>query len=240
MSSSRSSLSLSLRFLAICALTGCRAEATSDDVGGSTASPRPAADSRATVVFLGNSLTAGLGVSPLEAFPALVQVKIDGAGLPFRVINAGISGETTVGGLSRIDWVLEHSPSVLVLALGANDALRGTPPDTIRSNLQRIIDRTRERFPDAVVVIAGMLAPPNMGETYTAAFRSVFTNLAVENGAPLVPFLLEGVAADPSLNQPDGIHPTAKGHEIIADTVWDELRGVLEGLAAQDIRVGAQ
>lgn len=195
--------------------------------------PEPAAaDPRPTVVFLGNSLTAGLGVDPQEAFPARVQVKIDDAGLAFRVINAGVSGETTAGGVGRIDWVLDQSPRVLVLALGANDALRGAPPETVRANLQEIIDRTRSRVPGATIVIAGMLAPPNLGPTYTREFQSVFPALATVNGLPLIPFLLEGVAADRSLNQADGIHPTAEGHEVIAATVWDVLAGVLAGVLA--------
>jgi len=186
------------------------------------------ADSRSTVVFLGNSLTAGLGVDPREAFPARVQVKIDDAGLAFRVINAGVSGETTSGGLRRLDWILDQSPDVLVVALGANDALRGAPPATVRANLQQIIDRTRARLPDAAIVIVGMLAPPNLGPTYTHEFEDVFPALAEANNLPLVPFLLEGVAADRELNQADGMHPTAAGHEILAETVWKVLEPVLE------------
>ncbi len=183
------------------------------------------------MLFLGNSLTAGLGVDPGDAYPARIQSRIDSAGLPFRVVNAGLSGETTSGGLRRIEWLLEREIHILVLALGANDALRGVPPDSMRRNLQAIIDRTRDRYPYSGIVIAGMQAPPNLGQTYTRAFREVFPALARANDAALIPFLLEGVAAEPELNQSDGIHPTAEGHEIMAETVWGVLERVLNSIA---------
>jgi len=187
----------------------------------------PEPDSRSTVVFLGNSLTAGLGVDPREAFPARIQVKIDDARLSFRVINAGVSGETTAGGLRRLDWILDQAPQVVVIALGANDALRGAPPAAVRTNLQQMIDRTRARLPKTSIVIVGMLAPPNLGPTYTREFQDVFPALAEANDLPFIPFLLEGVAANPELNQTDGMHPTAAGHEILAETVWKVLEPVL-------------
>jgi len=179
------------------------------------------------VLFLGTSLTAGLGLSESEAYPALVQRKVDSAGLRFRVVNAGESGGTSAGGLRRIDWLLRQPVRVLVLELGANDALRGQDLDATRRNLQEIIDRTRMAYPEADIVIAGMQAPPNLGDRYTAEFRAMFPDLARRTRAALIPFLLEGVAAVPSLNQGDGIHPTAEGQRIMADNVWKVLEPVL-------------
>lgn len=183
------------------------------------------------VLFLGTSLTAGLGLSESEAFPALIQRKIDSAGLRFWVINAGESGGTSAGGLRRIDWLLRQPVRVLVLELGANDALRGQDLDATRRDLQEIINRTRTAYPDAEVVIAGMQAPPNLGDRYTAEFRAMFPDLARRNRAGLIPFLLEGVAAVPSLNQADGMHPTAEGQSIMAENVWTVLEPVLRRAA---------
>lgn len=179
------------------------------------------------VVFLGTSLTAGLGVEPEQAYPALIQRKIDSAGLRFRVVNAGVSGETAAGGLARIDWLLGQPVGVLVLELGANDALRGQNLDSTRRHLQTIIDRTRAAHPDAAIVITGMQAPPNLGAGYTRQFREMFPALARANRARLIPFLLDGVAGVPRLNQADGIHPTAAGHEIMAETVWRGVEPIL-------------
>lgn len=179
------------------------------------------------VLFLGTSLTAGYGVGESAAFPALIQTKLDSAGLPYRVVNAGISGETSAGGLRRLDWSLQEPIAVLVLELGANDGLRGVPVDQLRANLEAIIRRTRERYPGAAIVIAGMEAPPNRGDAYTARFRRVYRDLARDHDAALVPFLLEGVAGNPSLNLEDGIHPTAAGHEVMAENIWIVLEGVL-------------
>jgi acyl-CoA thioesterase-1 len=185
------------------------------------------------VLFLGTSLTAGLGLSEAEAYPALVQQKIDSAGLAFRVVNAGESGGTSAGGLRRIDWLLRQPVEVLVLELGANDALRGQDLDATRRDLQQIIDRTRAAHPGVGIVIAGMQAPPNLGDRYTAEFRAIYPDLASRNGAALIPFLLEGVAAVPSLNQADGIHPTAEGHRVMADHVWKVLEPVLQSSRAR-------
>ena len=193
--------------------------------------PPPSEDPRPAVLFLGNSLTAGLGVDRAEAFPSLIQSKIDQDGLGLRVINAGVSGETTGGGLSRLDWLLENDIVALVLELGANDGLRGAPPEAVEENLQAIIDRARARHPRLPIVLAGMQAPPNMGRVYADAFRDLFPRLAERNSAALIPFLLDGVAADRHLNQADGIHPTAEGHTILAETVWETLEPVLEGLS---------
>ncbi|MGD8868565.1 MAG: arylesterase [Gemmatimonadales bacterium] len=183
--------------------------------------------SRPVVLFLGTSLTAGLGLPAEQAYPALVQAKIDSAGLGFRVVNAGVSGETSAGGLRRIDWLLGQPVAVLVLELGANDMLRGQDIAAMRANLQEIIDRTRAAHPNVRIVIAGMRAAPNLGETYGREFESVFSDLAEANQAALIPFLLDGVAAVPELNQPDGNHPTAEGHEIVARNVWRVLEPVL-------------
>lgn len=186
---------------------------------------------RPVVLFLGTSLTAGYGLDVEQAYPALVQEKIDRAGLGFRVVNAGVSGETSAGGLRRIDWLLREPVAVLVLELGANDGLRGLDPDAMRQNLREIIARTKRANPEVRIVIAGMEAPPNMGQRYTEAFRSVFPELAREQRAALIPFLLDGVAGRRRYNQVDGIHPTAEGHEKIADNVWDVLERVLRSAA---------
>ena len=183
------------------------------------------------VLFLGTSLTAGYGLELEQAYPALLQQRIDAAGLPFRVVNAGESGRTSAGGLARIDWLLREPVAVLVLELGANDGLRGLDPEVLRRNLQEIIDRTRAAHPAVQIILAGMEAPPNLGDRYTEAFRSVFPEVAERNGAVLIPFLLEGVAAVPELNQADGIHPTAEGQHRVADTVWRVLEPVLRSLA---------
>jgi acyl-CoA thioesterase-1 len=180
------------------------------------------------VLFVGTSLTAGYGVGAHLAFPALIQARIDSAGLPFRVVNAGISGETSAGGLSRIDWALQLPVDILVLELGANDALRGLDPAAMQRNLDRIIQRTRARYPDSKIVIAGMQAPPNLGSAYTTRFRRVFRELADEHDAVLIPFILEGVGGKAALNQEDGIHPTPAGHRIMANTVWEYLRPLLQ------------
>jgi acyl-CoA thioesterase-1 len=194
----------------------------------------PAPDARPVVLCFGTSLTAGAGLSPEEAFPALLQHKADSAGLGFRVVNAGVSGETSAAGLRRIDWLLQQPVGVLLLELGANDALRGQDLADAKRNLQEIIDRTRARFPGVRVVVAGMEAPPNLGRRYTREFRDVFVELARENRAVLIPFLLEGVAGHAELNQGDGIHPTAAGARIVADRVWMVLEPVLRAVGRND------
>jgi len=180
-----------------------------------------------TIVFFGNSLTAGYGVSPSEAFPAIIQKKIDSLGLPYQVINAGVSGETSSGGKTRIEWILREPVDIFVLELGANDGLRGTPLSETKKNLQDIIDSVRTKYPDTKLVFAGMEIPPNMGQAYTTEFRNIYTDLASKNKMTLIPFLLEGVGGEPELNQADGIHPTAKGHLIVAENVWKQLEKLL-------------
>jgi acyl-CoA thioesterase-1 len=186
-----------------------------------------AADERPVVLFLGDSLTAGYGLPAEEAFPALVQARIDATGLAYRVVNAGVSGDTSAGGLRRIDWLLKLPIAVLVLELGGNDMLRGLDARALAANLQAIVDRTRSAHPSARIVVAGMRAAPNLGPRYVGAFEAVFPELARASDALLIPFLLDGVAGEPALNQPDGIHPTAEGHRQIAETVWRELEPVL-------------
>jgi acyl-CoA thioesterase-1 len=182
-----------------------------------------------TVLFFGDSLTAGYGLEDpsTQAFPALIQKKLDDAGLPWRVVNAGLSGETSAGGLRRVDWILRQRVEVFVLELGGNDGLRGLPPETTRANLQAIIDRVREKSPATKIVLAGIAAPPNMGADFTRAFAAIFPELTEKNGVTLIPFLLEGVGGRPELNQPDGMHPNVQGHAIVAETVWKVLQPLL-------------
>jgi acyl-CoA thioesterase I len=185
-----------------------------------------------TILVLGDSIAAGYGLDPDEAFPAVLEVKIQKAGLDYKVINAGLTGDTSAGGLRRINWLLRQPIDLLLLELGGNDGLRGISPDETLRNLGQIIVKVREKNPAARIVIAGMQMPNNMGEEYTSRFRSIFPTLAKEHKATLIPFLLEGVGAKPELNQPDRIHPTAEGHRMIAETVWKFVRPLVEALAA--------
>jgi acyl-CoA thioesterase-1 len=182
------------------------------------------------ILFLGDSITAGYGLDPSEAFPALIQEKIDAKRWHFKVINAGQSGDTSAGGLSRMDWLLRNRVDVLVLELGANDGLRGLPAETTKKNLQAIIDRTKQKYPQAKIILAGMKVPPNMGRDYAKRFEAIFTELAKKNKTALIPFVLQGVGGVRELNLPDGMHPTAKGHEIVAANVWKVLEPVLRSL----------
>ena len=185
-----------------------------------------AADPR-TIVFFGDSLTAGYGVDPAEAFPALIQKKLDEAGRPWRVVNAGLSGETTAGGLRRLGWILRQPADIFVLELGGNDGLRGIPLETSRANLEAMIERIRAAYPRVTVVLAGMQIPTNLGPEYTRQFAAMYPDLAKQNHTALISFLLEGVGGVASLNQADGIHPTAEGHRIVAETVWRILQPLL-------------
>jgi len=181
------------------------------------------------VVFVGTSLTAGLGLDPSQAYPALLQRKIDSAGLRFTAVNAGVSGETSAGARRRIDWLLREPAAVLVVETGANDGLRGQEVDSLAANIQAIIDRANRQQPRPRIVLVGMRAPPNYGAAYTGRFRSAYAELAKRNHVPLVPFLLEGVAGVDSLNQADLMHPTAAGQRRVAGTVWRVLEPVLRG-----------
>jgi acyl-CoA thioesterase-1 len=189
-----------------------------------------AAPERRVILFLGDSITAGYGLDPAQAFPALIQEKINARDWNFRVVNAGQSGDTSAGGLGRMDWLLKNRIDVLVLELGANDGLRGLPADTTRKNLQAIIDLTKSKYPEVKVIVAGMKVPPNMGSDYGRKFEAVFVDLAKKNRAQLIPFILDGVGGVPKLNLADGMHPTAKGHEIVAANVWKVLEPVLASL----------
>jgi len=199
--------------LALAPALGCRAQAAAGH----------------TIVFFGDSLTAGYGLADpgTQSFPGQIQGKIDAAHLPWHVVNAGLSGETSAGGLRRIDWVLNQRTDVFVLELGANDGLRGTATDVTQANLQAIIDRVRSKYPDAGIVLAGMRMPPNMGQDYTESFQAIYPALAKRNRIALIPFLLDGVAERPELNQGDGIHPNASGAALVADVVWKVISPIL-------------
>jgi acyl-CoA thioesterase-1 len=184
-------------------------------------------EKRPTILFFGNSLTAGYQLDIEEAFPALIQERLDSLGYRYEVINAGLSGETTSGGVTRIDWVLRTVPDIFFLELGANDGLRGLPLVETRKNLQIIIDKVRELNPEVKIVIVGMQVPPNLGQEYSEDFKKIFPEIASRNNADLLPFLLEGVAGNPELNLSDGIHPTAAGHLIIKETVWNQLKPLI-------------
>lgn len=179
------------------------------------------------ILFFGDSLTAGYGLSPEEAFPALSEKELVKTGKNVKVVNAGLSGETSAGGLSRIDWVLRQPIDVFVLELGANDGLRGLPVDQTKKNLQAIIDKVKAKNPNVKIVVTGMMVPPNMGSTYTKQFSAVFPEIAKQNKATLMPFLLEGVAGNVKLNQADGIHPNIEGHKIVATNITKVLSPLL-------------
>ena len=205
---------------------------TEPTVNDRKASPDRVSDSVAvaekTILFFGNSITAGYGLDLSEAFPARIQEKIDSMDLPYRVVNAGVSGETSAGGRSRIDWILKQPVDIFVLELGGNDGLRGIPIDETKKNLQHIIDRVKMKNPNVQIVITGMQIPPNMGKKYTDAFRNMYPELAKKNNIALVPFILEGVGGIAELNLADGIHPTAQGHRILAENVWAVLRDIIQ------------
>lgn len=190
---------------------------------GATPQPR-------NILFLGDSISAGYGLEPSQAYPALIQERIDAKGWNFRTINAGQNGDTSAGGLNRLNWLLKNRIHVLVLELGGNDGLRGLPADTTRKNLQTIIDTTKRKFPKARIILAGMQVPPNMGADYAKQFNAIFPALAKRNQAALIPFILDGVGGERDLNLADGIHPNAKGHERVAANVWKVLEPVLRSL----------
>lgn len=199
--------------------------ATNSPANGSTSAPAPRAAARPRVVVLGDSLSAGLGISTDQAFPAVLQRKVDSKGLPFEVVNAGVSGDTTAGGLRRLDWALDGNVQVLIVELGANDGLRGLSVDEMRRNLSDIISQAQRR--GIRVLLCGMEAPPNFGASYTTAFRAAFKDVAGQHRVQLLPFLLEGVAGLPALNQADGVHPNAQGAQRVAETVWSRLEPML-------------
>ncbi|MEO0726496.1 MAG: arylesterase [Bacteroidota bacterium] len=217
-------------------LTACSAPAeTQEQTQNETAvqeatseTEQVAPQERPRIVFFGNSLTAGYGLDEKFSFPSRVQEKLDSSGFAYQVVNAGISGETTAGGVSRIDWVMEQPISIFVLELGGNDVLRGFDLKNTRENLRQIFDAVQAKYPEAKLVVAGMEAPPNMGEDYTSNFRQIYRELAADYEAALIPFLLDGVGGIPELNLPDRIHPNEEGQKIVAQNVWDIIYPLLE------------
>lgn len=204
-------------------MTSCNSENQAES--NSDSKSRQETVKRKTILFFGNSLTAGYGLEdPEEAFPALIQQKIDSLNLPYKVINAGLSGETTSGGVNRINWLLKQQIDIFVLELGANDGLRGLKISQTKRNLQSILDTVKARYPNAKRILLGMEVPPNMGGKYVSDFRVIFRQVAEENNIPFVPFMLEGVAGIPELNLRDGIHPTGEGYKIVAENVWEVLK----------------
>ncbi len=207
------------------AVAGCQAEERQPGMDQAPAASAPG--ERGRIVFLGTSLTAGLGLDPDLAYPALIQQRLDQAGLPYEAVNAGVSGETSAGARRRVEWLLREPAAVLVIETGANDGLRGLEVDSLRSNIQAIIDEAGQQSPKPAVLLVGMRAPPNLGSDYSRRFERVYAELARQNDLPLVRFLLEGVAGRPALNQADMIHPTAEGQQRMAETVWKVLEPVL-------------
>ena len=218
-------LALSLSFC-FAACDGDKKPSESSSASTETAS---AAKPKKTILFFGDSLTAGYGLDDAtQAFPGVVQAKIDSAKLPYTIVNGGLSGETSAGGLSRIDWLLKQQHlDVFVLELGANDGLRGLPVDDTEKNLQAFIKKVKAKYPQAKLVMTGMQVPPNMGAAYSVGFRNIFPKLAAKNNMALVPFLLQNVAGIRKLNQADGIHPTEEGAKIVGANVWEKLKNIL-------------
>lgn len=220
---------LAFAFILTLSLAACGGNSKSPAVDTSTTKKTAApAKPVKNILFFGDSLTAGYGLDDVsEAFPSVVQAKIDSAKLPYNVVNGGLSGETSAGGLGRIDWLLKQPVDVFILELGANDGLRGLPVSSTESNLQAIIDKVKAKYPKAKLVLTGMQIPPNMGATYATDFKKVFPKLAAKNNMTLVPFLLQHVAGIRKLNQGDGIHPTAEGAKIVGNNVWEVLKTIL-------------
>jgi acyl-CoA thioesterase-1 len=209
--------------------SAARSDHSQSNAAAATPSAAPAA--RRVVLFAGTSLTAGYGLSPDSAYPMMIERKIDSAGLPFDVVNAGVSGETSAGLLDRLAWLLRARFDVLVLETGANDGLRGIPVSTLRANLETALDRIKAKRPDATIVLVQMEALPNLGAKYTAEFHNVYPSVAAEKQVTLVPFLLAGVAGARDLNQADGVHPNNAGERIVADNMWKALRPILDSVA---------
>jgi acyl-CoA thioesterase I len=215
-------LSLCCLFLGACKdETATKSQKPNDSTTLTT--PKAAVSTKKNIVFFGNSLTAAYGLSMSEGFPALIQKKIDSLHLDYNCVNAGLSGETTVDGKNRVDWILQQPLDVFVLELGGNDALRGLPVDQSKINLQAIVDKVKAKYPDCKIMISGMLAPPNLGAKYTNSFKNMYSDIAKTSNCALLPFLLEGVGGIPKLNLPDGIHPTADGQKIVAENIWKVL-----------------
>lgn len=224
---------LRVRYLLLIVLIACgsREEKSSSSQSAKPTSNQP--DERTkkkekVILYFGDSITAGYQLDIDQAFPALIQHRLDSLGLNYNCINAGLSGETSAGGMNRINWVLQTTPDIFFLELGANDGLRGLPLEETSKNLQAIIDEVKKANPEVKLIVAGMMVPPNLGSDYTNQFKNIFPDIAEKNSAVYIPFLLEGVAGDPSLNLSDGIHPTPEGHVIVAETVWEYLSPLLD------------
>jgi acyl-CoA thioesterase I len=237
------------RYLALSVLLVCgcggedSAETTSDAAVQDTLAPSGGSDTPAptqpdsddkVVLMLGDSITAGYGLEEEQAFPALIQDKIDSLGWNFTIVNAGLSGETSAGGLRRVEWLLRQPADVLLIELGGNDGLRGISPEATKENLVGIIRTARRVDPDIEIILAGMQIPPNLGLDYANRFREIYPEIAAEEDVLLIPFVLEGVGGIRELNQPDGIHPTAGGHRIVANVVWATLRPLLESMQVEE------
>lgn len=218
----------SLLAVFVLSLFACQSEKPQDKPASTanTAAETPAVQKK-NIVFFGNSLTAAYQLSPEQGFTAILQRRIDTLKMPYVCVNAGLSGETTADGVNRVNWVLQQPVDVFVLELGGNDALRGLPIEASKKNLNDILEKVKAKYPDCKIVVAGMMAPPNLGATYTNTFRDMYPNLAKKFNAALIPFLLDGVGGVPSLNLPDGIHPNVEGQKIVAENVWTVLKGVL-------------
>lgn len=220
-------------FATVMLLTSCKDQTnvptpSTESKSQSTQEPVAALESQKKVLlFYGNSLTAGYGLEEQESFPSLIQDRVDSLELDYQVVNAGLSGETTSGGLQRLDWVLRQSVDIFALELGANDMLRGLPLEQTRDNLANIIDGVRAKYPEVTIVLLEMLAAPNMGVDYQRDFKQIYTELAQEKSVQLVPFFLEGVAGNPKLLLPDGKHPNADGQKIVAENIWSALKPIL-------------
>lgn len=217
-----------LIFLVACKSDQANNEGNTSEKSSETETEQVENNSSKKIIVFGDSLTAGYGLEDVNnAFPGIIQDKIEELELNYTVVNSGVSGETTSGGKNRIEWVLNEKPDIFILELGANDGLRGVPIQQTKANLQYIIDAVKQKYPTTKIILAGMQLPPNMGKTYTEEFKGLFPELAEKNGTELIPFLLENVGGIAALNQSDGIHPTEEGHEILATNVWTVLQPIL-------------
>lgn len=223
------SVAFSLLFLGLSLFLFSCGGATTENVSQAQSDSTDASQKKVEklILFFGNSLTAGYGIDPKDAFPGLTQATLDSLDKDYKVINGGLSGETTAGGLSRLDWFLEEEPYLFILELGGNDGLRGIQLSETKKNLLGIIDKVRAKYPNTKIILAGMQIPPNMGQEYTDEFKKIYPDVAQEKKVTLIPFLLEGVAGNPDLNLPDGIHPTEEGHKIVFGTIWPFIEQAL-------------
>ena len=225
MKSAHPNFSFYFAFLLAAWLTSC--SASTEKKQAEEGNQVVATTANKTILFFGNSLTAGYGIDPEESFAGRIQTRLDSLKKEFRVINGGLSGETTAGGLSRLDWFLEEEPYLFVLELGGNDGLRGIALTETKKNLLAIVDKVQAKYPNTKIILAGMQIPPNMGQEYTEEFKAIYPAVAKEKNIELIPFLLEGVAGNPDLNLPDGIHPTAEGHRLVMETLWPYISKAL-------------